>query len=627
MEGVTGRRGQPRQQTRRRYVFPWETGGGSPGEGQFCEKCAYFPGDLKNPPCLRCGRYTDNKLAEVIIVVVLTLLLAVFSNYALTGRAFRGTDMLWVNTGFQFPNSVYDSPEYRHAVIFTLAALVAAPVLAGFHYGARAGAALGCAAGFLSGVPYGGFVLPFVASIASCKRRKHLPPELWPIMAAACGIVYYFVLAGKWGPEDALYREALYGLLASTAELALLVVLVEILAVSWMNYRSWPIIPVTVFAAVGPAVLFFAGVGRPEFEANLLFYIYEPSRTLAAEFPEGYITGLSKSRHPALRPERQLGHVLEAAKYVDVVRSVSIGAADDYLKHFPKSPRAADMMLFKAGMYNALVDFAALNRVGRMEVYTDRISPEAIPVYREIIRKFPNSSQAALARLYIAESAFQQGDLLKAQGLLEEAESALERSVPNDFDAGELPAPANVRELYTDGAAKKRQSQRRVFEALLETRRLRRLIAESMDYAGQPLQRLAMLDPGAEGFEQKARDIIAHYPKSRLVDNVRLILAQRIWGPAERAAAIQALLEEYPDSDVRDEMLYEYARALYLANLTGQGALKARPVLQELLAKYPSSTCRFRAVSLLGKVNVAVATQARASSGAQGGVGTPESSL
>jgi TolA-binding protein len=292
---------------------------------------------------------------------------------------------------------------------------------------------------------------------------------------------------------------------------------------------------------------------------------------------------------------------------VDTIRSVAVGATNSYVKKFPKSSYVPDMLLFKAMMYNASVDFAELTSTGKLETYFDRVSPEAMPVYSEVSARFAGTAYGALARFEFARGTFQQGRVLDAQPLVDKAARDLGQYVPPDYDGSDPPAPANIKELYAMSGPRPRKLAAQVHQAMLEARALSALIADNLDFAGQPLERLAVLDFRSHDFKKGAQALLAAYPRSSLVDNVRLMLAEKIIWPAERASAIKVILDECADSDVRDAMLYECARALYLANLTGQGAREARPLLQELLSQYPQSTYRFRAVALLGRVNVAVA--------------------
>jgi TolA-binding protein len=570
----------------------------------WCERCGYYTEEPNPAVCEHCGRYIHNKLAEAAVIAAVAVALALFSHYILTGRLAGGPRLFWVGSGLADPYGIYDSPEYSEVAALTLAALVAIPVLSGFHYGPVIGAIIGLLTGLFSGVYLGGLVFAGASALGALKRTRHFPVIVWPVLSALAGGGYYLLLAWLDGPSDPLYRRALVEFLVKAAILAALAVAFVVLLEARIRYRSWPFIPVAVFLAGAPVAVFLAAIGPADFEAVRIMKIFDPSKILSFELQQGFVTGQAPSRRLDLAGGKQLGHVLETAEYVNQVGAWAAAACDDHLRRFPSSRDAADLLLFKATVYNGRLDLGMLTRLGRLEVYFDRVSADSVPVYEEVIKRFPAARQAGIARYGIAQEAFQAGRIMDAQRLYAQAEAALASS-PADYSGEDAPAPKTVAELYSNGRARWMKLEKELYNALVGTRRAESLIANNMDYAGQPLQRLAMLDPRNEGFEAQARDIVAAYPASRLVDNVKLTLAERISGPAERAAAIAALLDEYPDSDVADEMLYQRARALYLANLTGRGPAEAAPLLRRLLADYPTSTCAPDAARLLAKVSSA----------------------
>ena len=157
----------------------------------------------------------------------------------------------------------------------------------------------------------------------------------------------------------------------------------------------------------------------------------------------------------------------------------------------------------------------------------------------------------------------------------------------------------------TQSGAQAQRLAGQLYDALLAVRRRLALIAANSDFAAQPLQRLAALDPRSEGFEAGVRNLIEAYPASQLVDNARLLVIEEVPDPSQRAAELESLLELHPDSDVKDAALLAYARALYEANAGGQGAARARDILRSLIAGYPSSTYAAEASRLLVEVSTA----------------------
>ena len=571
----------------------------------WCSRCAYYDDPPDGVICQPCGRYLRNKIPEIIIVLVLSTVLGLFSHYLLIGEYFGARPLVWLQTALTAPYSIYDSPAYYTSVALTLAGLVAISTLAGFHYGVPIGIFAGLLAGALSGVEAGLFAFPVIAALAGAPRVRRMPGPAWPLVAAAAAVLYYLHLAKSFGPGEAIYHSALYRFLFEVGAVALLLVVTDAVFTHFIRYRSEHFVIVALILAATPMALFYQQIGPADFQARRLTTLYDPAKMLNIDLPKGYVTGLSDSTKSDLRPGRQLGHVFDVAGHVNRFRQNAVGACDAYLKRYGSSAHAAGVMLMKAALVNTRVDFHLLTQSGRLEVYFDRVDPESLPLYDEIIARFGGTPRSALAMYYKAEGAFQAGKIPDAQKIYAQALKDLAPYVPEDFRPMDPPAPASVRDLYRAGDAQARQLNRSLYDALLAVRRRLATIAANSDFAAQPLQRLAVLDPKSEGFQAAIRNLIESYPGSQLVDNARLLVIEQVPDPAARAAELESLLELHADSDVKDAALLAYARALYQTNAGGQGAARARDVLRGLIAGYPSSTYAAEAARLLVEVSTA----------------------
>jgi|GEM_PF-5614531 len=577
----------------------------------WCTKCSYYVDEPDGAVCQRCGRYLQNKAGEIALTCALAAALALFSHYVLVGKLFSGPRLIWVQTALSAPYSVYESPPYDVTVAATLTGIGGIVVLAGFHYGAAVGLIIGLVSGVFCAVEGAIVVLPAVGLVASAGRLPRLPPLLWSTVAAGLAGLLYISLAYKFGPHDPVYRTALYRFLFMVGALVVVVVLLETLFAASIGYRSAQVAVVAAVLAAAPMGVFFGKIGPAQFQAGRLRILYDPTRMLNSELPRGFVTGMARTDKRDFAPGKQLGHVFDTTEYVDWVRQEAVTACDRYVKGFGDNEYAPEIMLLEAEMMNAKVDFHALTKLGRLETYYDRMGAESTGIYGEIIRRFPGTPQCALARFYLAEGTFQAGKSVDAMRLYAQAQEALAAWVPEDFQpAPAQPPPASVGDLYRADEGDRESLEARLYGALLTARRREALIADNSDFGGQALARLAGLDARSEQFDEDARALVAAYPDSRLVDNVKLTLAKRTDVPAERAAQIEGLLAEYPSSDVRDEMLYEYARALYLSNLAGKGAFSARPVLERLLSDFPASTYAGEGRRLLEKVRAAISARA-----------------
>ena len=567
----------------------------------WCESCAYYSKAPNPAVCRRCGRYLANKYSQLAIILILSVALALFSHYALVGRLMDGSRLAWVKSALSTPYSIYLSPHYFAAVALTLAALVVIPALVTYHYGIGAGALTGLVTGYFSGIHHGWLLLVIVGTAALGKRTKAVPAGIWPVLAGLGGALYYMLLAWRFGPGDPLEAAALYRFLLFVAALTAVTLAAGAVAAALLKNNSLQAVAMVAFLTLSPTLLFFRWVGPARLEANMLLHANDPSRVLAASLPEGFVTGTPREGSPAKARERQLGNFLDTLRYVDARRAKAIVACDGYLKRYSISDDAAEVMLLKATMHNVRVDIEALRRYGRLEPYYDRISKGALASYAEIVDRGIEPRRAALARYYLAEGTFQAGDTAQAQKMYLEAKAALEAQIPAAF-VPEQTRPVTPSDLFRQREYRERELMIRLYKALLLTRRRVALIAANSDFGGQALARFAQLDPRNEGFAVEAGKILTSYRDSKVVDNVRLALAEALADPLERRAALEALLESAPQSDERDRMLFVTAQAQASANISGDGTKKAELNVRRLLADYPDSTYAAEARALLARV-------------------------
>ncbi len=567
----------------------------------WCDSCVYYQKPPAAAVCRPCGRYISNKYGQLIVTALLALALGVFSHYILTGRALTGSRLVWIHTALAFPCSIYSCPYYFASAALTLAGLVAIPIIVTFYFGIWPGMIVGFLAGAASGVHMGGLIFPALAAFAVGRRVRQVPAEVWAILASFGGALYYLYLARRFGPGPGLYSDGLGLFMLWVAALVVVTVAAAVVLGTALRHRSVVALAVAAVLALSPALVFFRWVGPERLEASSILYMYAPSRILNADLPPGFVTGTGDERLYTLAQERQLGHLFDTIKYAEATRARAIAACDAYLGRYAVSGDAADVLMLKATMLNARVDLARLRLDSRLETYYDRVSRQSLPVYSDVIQRWPESPQAALARYLLAEGTFESGDVAQAQKLFSQAERALEALVPADYVPSSA-APETARDLFRAAATDTTESDATLHAALLETRRRLSLIAANSDFGGQPLARFAALDPRDESFPAEAARLVTAYRDSRIVDNVRLALAERLADPVERRATLRSLLDIYPESDVRDRMLLSAARAEMAANIGGDAPKRAELLVRRLVSDYPSSTWRIAARELLAKI-------------------------
>jgi hypothetical protein len=542
----------------------------------------------------------------MLIVLAAAVVLAFTTHYLLTGMLFRGSSLFWLNSALTVPGSIYASTPYATAVTASLAGLAMLTALVGFHYGAMRSLFAAIIVGVISGIHLGYFVLPLAASLAALPRVKRIPIFAWPVLSAAFVGGYCVWLAATNGPSSApLYREALLdftvgvGLMGAAATLAGALI-------SWrMKYRSIHLPFVAVVVAAFPFMTIMTGSPPSEIEANTLLTLYAPERTIEGSLGEGFTGGFVTDEAENIAPENQLSHVFDVLRFVDVRRATAVDACDYYLGRFGSSASAPGVLVLKAKMLSAHVDLVTLKRFNRIECYFDRVSSDAEAVYGDIIEKFGESPEAAPARFYLAEAAFQKGKPSEALKLYTKAADELARVLPASFAPSKIKPAETVRELFDEADRRAARFFNEAHSLLLTARRRQSLIEKNSDFGGQPLARLGALDRKSEDFAERIAMLAADYPESLLIDNIDLILAEHLKDPIERAGQIESLLVKHPGSDVRDRMLLSLARAYLAGNLSGSGQKKAELVLRRLIADHTQSTWLADARALLAGIETA----------------------
>lgn len=568
-----------------------------------CESCAHYTKIPNGTVCRHCGRFLDNKFHEIAAVFVTAALLGVFSHYILTGKALLASRVLWLQSALQAPYTIYESPAYLAATVSTLAALVAIPVLTGFAYGSRAGIVVGFFEGFLCGVYGGVVVFPVLAGVSGIRRTRSVPSTAWPLVSVFAGALFYAILVWKYGPVDSpLYKEALVRFVVRVNVLAVSLVGAMVLFAYISKYSSLQVVLASLALAAFPAIAFFGWVSPERLEAHLVEYRYGASRHLDVRLPAGMISPETAGNRERFPESEQLGNLFDTLKYVDAIKAKTLAACDAYTEKYPYGEKTGEIMLLAAAMHDIRVNMTLLKRYDRLEAYYDRIAERALPIYNEIAERFPGTPQAALALYSVAEGTLQAGKPGDARGLFEKAKEALLAHVSPSFSPAVFGPPRSVADLYSAGHFRRHELNLRLHEALLLAERRLALIKNNSDFGGQPLGRLAALDPRGEDFATAATALLITYKDSKLTDNIKLALAERLPDPYERAGAMEALLDIHPESDVRDRMLLDYAKARLAADLSGEGAEQAELALRRLLADYPSSTYRYEAKDQLAKI-------------------------
>ena len=338
------------------------------------------------------------------------------------------------------------------------------------------------------------------------------------------------------------------------------------------RFRPGTIWPAALVLLASSAGLFFNKVGRDEMEYAQISGLIEVENSPFDPLHGGYIRNNEKAE----------------AEYLER-REILDRQCEDFFESHPESARAPSVLLIRSFVRSVQLD--KRDKSGWMTRYSSDWPMESSRmVLRQLIREYPKSSQAALARYRLGILTMR-----KAFGLVEEdnREGVVYKRVCDMAvirRACEMlkEAEARLQEVVDDWKAEDKESvfsplpsaprnQWHYAEALFEARRLNWLIREN-DVANNKLAATAFaellsLNPYRPDYVTRLETIrnLKQYEKSPLRNNLRVAWAKE-QDVAARFGALSALASaETEDADAAIEANYEL------------GVMAGEPEISELL--------------------------------------------
>lgn len=498
------------------------------------------------------------------------------------------------------PISVQDVPMQIPILGLLMAALIAIPILVAILYRFWACLPFLAVVSFLAVMPWLGITLLgscILASIRPFRARFRFVSALIGLIPA----VVYFVMAWSGGgeaivgvidPVDKIKFMAPWVLAIVAAALLFAVVL---LIAKMVDYRPGAITPLLALMFGLPVGLFEAHVGRDELYYRLLVSLNEDHFSdrdasvglkLAADLS-------GRRRAPSsrnLRAERERAEqVWQFALADDIAgfRSVLTGyqaelvdRCDRFLKFFPRSRYAANVLFIKARALDMRIDPAEFRRTKWIRFYdgypgiASRQAWEAVTVNR------PDSLLAAVGHLRLAVVEARDGRVERARDHVDRTIAFLEHGATGETSArparslsGVFTAEAAVTSLEID-----------VEQVRIEAYRLHGLLAANRDpiYGWDPIAGtrrdravipFGLLDlvPRDEHYAANLRRLKEAYPKCQIKDNIDLELAKAAGLPGEKIERLESLLQEHPRGDAVPEALYRLGVAYYASDRADEG--------------------------------------------------------
>lgn len=262
-----------------------------------------------------------------------------------------------------------------------------------------------------------------------------------------------------------------------------------------------------------------------------------------------------------------------------------------------ESPRTAVALYYMALVNDYTPDIPLIGRQEILRFSSDYPRQQSRDTWYQLYRNFSTSPESIEARLRIARHWAGQGHFELAENLLKEAKALLSERLAA---LAAMPLAYQQRAFFRRPALSvMTETKLRDLQGRLE--RVSTLIGpenkRDQPQAEAMLAQLVMLNPYSLDYETKLQQLLTDLqPNDPIRDNVLLALAKAT-GDAETAAQrLQALHEQFPNSDAGKEALFELAR-LEVRMFQSQSdpqikkthLQKAKQILTTVMERYPET--------------------------------------
>lgn len=317
-------------------------------------------------------------------------------------------------------------------------------------------------------------------------------------------------------------------------------------------------------------------------------------------------------RHPLPRPQRhELFEIEQQRRQFELVsdplkentvltrhQSVLVVRCDSFLRHFPTSRYALNVLYIKARALDMRVDADEFRVHKWIRFYDSFPSAASRETWETILKNGPNQWASAVARLQLARLEAQEGKIDRAVSKLSSLITRFGGARVADGATPPHPDGTGMLGLGAPDSGLPINCQR----VVLEANALRDLLRNNRDpiYGNEPLSGPTRpgdhfkfgfldLDPHDERYVHNLRELKRRYVNCQLRDNIDLAIAKSTTrvsrgdaalrsdrGQPRRIALLRALLVEYPQGDAVPEALYRLSEEQLLAGDADEAGKTAR---------------------------------------------------
>ncbi len=570
------------------------------------ESASYDSGILKNVWSRSGSKYRTRAL---VLLAVNLMLFAGVTNFAFWLRSgelfapmsatywddFVQTFRFWSDTPVTLgsllaePISVQHIPMQIPIIGFLMAAMISIPILISILYGFWFSLPFVAVVSFFAVMPWLGLTLIascVLSSVPPFRSRFRFVSALWGLVPA----VIYLSLAWQGSFDDPALQINPADRIKFIAPWVLAIVssttlfFVVLLIAKLVDYRPGAITPLLAIMLGLPVGLFEYYVGRDELYYRLLasrdrtsFADIDASRGLEQATREAMaqrpIRGQSVESMQAMVEQRWLFGLATNLPREETVlvrhQSEIISSCDWFLKYFPLSPYAGNVLYIKARAYDRRVDPAEFKRSKWIRFFDDFPNDASRDSWRLLSKNYPDSILSAVALLQLAKLDARRGAVDRARDELLQVLFKLD----SEFHPPEGETPPNLIEsaLRVVFAPESTETSLNVSgdAIILEATRLYELLAYNRDpiYNYDPISGpsrgqepiwFGLLDvlPRSATYVDQLRRLDAAYPNSQIQDNIALEIAKCAMNSQEKIAGLETCLEKYNNRDIVAETLF-----------------------------------------------------------------------
>ncbi len=376
-----------------------------------------------------------------------------------------------------------------------------------------------------------------------------------------------------------------------------------------VNYRPGVIAPLLVVSFALPVVFFEKYVGRDELYYQLLarhfqeeFYV--PEYNFSEQF-ERMAYRYWQSQPEPKQPFAVVREVLEfrLALELDVKSEVRTEFAKQrdainreckhFLKHFPDSRYAANVLYFQGQTLDMRVDLKAFqSREKILRYYADFPSDASEVVWKKLLANAGGSRAAKVAMYKIAQIESRNHYITEAIEILDKLIDEIEADKTRD-PTGDVSAVAVLKSAPADDQLKIDVDA--IDSRARELRDLLKNNARDPRYSDRPLcgsERgkpfrggLLTSDPDHVLYKHNLAMLLEAYPRALVEDNIKLILAMQEGDLEARMRLLDEVIEEYPEGDAVPQAYYRLAMTwVELGDVQ-----KGRELCERILSEFPES--------------------------------------